>query len=60
MSVQSSVTPRDDRFVNVMDPQEVRYWTERLRCTPSALREAVDEVGPSVAAVEEFLSEGEA
>lgn len=45
--------------INVNEPQDVRYWTERLGCTPSALREAVDEVGPAVEDVEEYLAEGE-
>lgn len=45
--------------ININEPSEVRYWTERLGCTPSALREAVDEVGPSVEDIEEYLAEGE-
>lgn len=44
--------------VKVDDPDDVRYWTARLRCTPSALRDAVEEVGTSPAAVEEYLAEG--
>lgn len=45
--------------INVSEPSEVRYWTERLGCTPSALREAVEEVGPAVEDIEEYLAEGE-
>lgn len=45
--------------VNLNDPQDVRYWSERLGCTPSALREAVEEVGTSAVAIEEYLAEGE-
>lgn len=52
--------PQDGPHINVNEPIDVHYWTQRLGCTPSALREAVDEVGSSAAAVEEFLAEGEA
>ncbi len=49
----------DGAMIDVRDVAAVRYWTERLGCTPSALREAVEEVGPAVDAVEEYLAEGE-
>lgn len=45
--------------IDISEPQQVRYWTERLGCTPSALREAVDEVGPALDDIEEYLAEGE-
>ncbi len=51
--------PEDGPTIDINAPQDVRYWSEYLGCTPSALREAVEEVGPSIAAIEEFLAEGE-
>ncbi|MEO5699816.1 MAG: DUF3606 domain-containing protein [Casimicrobiaceae bacterium] len=57
---QPNAHPDAPATVDVGNPQAMHYWTERLRCTPSALREAVDEVGTSPAAVEEYLAEGAA
>ncbi len=51
--------PDDGPAIDIDEPQDVRYWSEHLGCTPSALREAVDEVGSSIAAIEEYLAEGE-
>jgi len=56
---EATTSPRDTSTINIHEPQEVRYWTERLGCTPSALREAVDEVGSSINDIQEYLAEGE-
>ena len=45
----------DRSKVNVNEPYEVRYWTDRLRCTEKELKEAVRAVGVSVSAVEDFI-----
>lgn len=49
----------DGPTINVQEPAQVRYWTDRLGCTTSALREAVEEVGPAIEDIEEYLAEGE-
>ena len=41
--------------VNIDDPYEVRYWTDRLRCTGEELRDAVGTVGVGVSAVEDYI-----
>lgn len=38
--------PRDRDRVNVNEPHELRYWTERFGCTEAQLRRAVGLVGP--------------
>lgn len=37
--------------VNLNDPDDVRYWTERFGVEEDALRQAVERVGPSAEAV---------
>jgi hypothetical protein len=36
---------------------EVQYWTRQFGCTESELREAIDEAGPTAAAVKERLTD---
>jgi hypothetical protein len=43
--------------VNIDDPEEVRYWTRRLRCTRWQLISAVAKVGFTTSAVEEELKQ---
>ena len=57
--LQSNPAASHGPTINLDQPQDVRYWTERLGCTPSALREAIEEVGTAVEDVEEYLAEGE-
>jgi uncharacterized protein DUF3606 len=47
--------PQDAARVNVNEDYELRYWTERFNISADKLRAAVAQVGPSVAAIEEFL-----
>lgn len=47
-------TPDRSR-VNVNEPHEVRYWTEKFGCTEEQLRAAVGRVGVMARDVEEAL-----
>lgn len=49
--------PPDTTRINVHESWELTYWTKRLRCTPSELREAVNAVGVSRTAVERYLDQ---
>jgi len=37
------------------DPREVSWWSKRFGCSPEQLRDAVAEVGPYAAQVEQLL-----
>ena len=50
-------TPGDTSRVNLGEEWEVRWWCDRFGCTEVALRRAVDEAGPSAAAIERKLKE---
>ena len=41
--------------VTLNEPQDVQYWTRELRCTEAELRDALNRVGTSAAAVRLFL-----
>jgi hypothetical protein len=47
--------PQDSHRVNVNQEHEVRYWTEKLGVSAERLREAVQQVGPMVDDVANFL-----
>ncbi|MDE2272480.1 MAG: DUF3606 domain-containing protein [Xanthomonadaceae bacterium] len=47
--------PRDLSRIDVLDPYEVRYWTNRFGCTERALLAAVADVGAMVPNVDEYL-----
>ncbi|HEX2116849.1 MAG TPA: DUF3606 domain-containing protein [Alphaproteobacteria bacterium] len=51
----SLVRPQDSNRVNVSQEHEVRYWTEKLGVSAERLREAVQQVGPMVEDVADFL-----
>jgi hypothetical protein len=44
-------SPRDTGWINLGEPQEVRYWTRVLAVTETRLRAAVGVVGDSTQAV---------
>jgi len=46
---------QDRSRINVNEPHEVRYWTERFGVSEDALRRAVAEVGVSVDAIAQHL-----
>jgi hypothetical protein len=45
----------DRSRINLSEPYEVRYWTEKFRVTEGALEQAVKAVGSSAEAVEQFF-----
>lgn len=47
--------PRHCSRVSTSDDYELTYWTEKFGVSPQQLQEAVDAVGDSAAAVEEYL-----
>lgn len=49
------IRPQDADKVNVHETHEVEFWTKKLGCTDSQLKGAVQAVGPSTAAVENYL-----
>lgn len=48
--------PQDRSRINVNEPWELRYWSEKLGVTADQLTEAVRQVGPNVEAVEQHLA----
>ena len=46
---------RDDSKIDSNDASEVQYAAEKLGVTPKEIKEAVDKVGSSRAAVEKYL-----
>ncbi|RZJ25472.1 MAG: DUF3606 domain-containing protein [Haliea sp.] len=55
---KSNRGPADRARINVNEDYEVRYWTEKLKCTPDQLRDAVKAHGPVAATVEAELKKG--
>ncbi|WP_306602506.1 DUF3606 domain-containing protein [Azonexus sp.] len=47
--------PQDPHTINLNQPHEVDYWTEKLGVTEQQLRNAVGAVGNSVQKVEDHL-----
>lgn len=47
--------PQDRSRISMSEDYEVEYWTGKFGVTREALQEAVDAVGNSAAAVEEYL-----
>lgn len=47
---------KDGSRVNASEDWGVRYWTEKFRCTPEQLKRAVDAVGTSSEAIQNYLS----
>jgi hypothetical protein len=45
----------DSKLINVNENYEVEYWTKELGISKDKLKEAVNAVGTSVAAVREYL-----
>ena len=46
----------DQNRINVLDPFEVNYWTEKLDITKVKLKAAVNAAGPLVKDVETYLN----
>ncbi len=55
MAYVFDIVPADRGLINLDDPREVSWWSKRFGCSPDQLRDAVDQVGPSAAQVEQLL-----
>jgi uncharacterized protein DUF3606 len=51
----NQLVPRDHSRIDLGNASEVAYWCANFRCTGSALRAAVQAVGPSSRAVMQHL-----
>lgn len=47
--------PRDRLKVDINDPGDIAYWTNKWGCTEHELRHAAEAVGPLVHAIEGLL-----
>jgi hypothetical protein len=47
--------PAQRNIIELDNPREVSWWTKRLECNEQQLRQAVAEVGPCAAKVEQLL-----
>lgn len=47
--------PQDPQRINVNEPWEVRYWTNKFNVTEAQLKQAVKAVGPMTAKVKVHL-----
>lgn len=47
--------PQDASKINMKEPYEVNYWTDKFGVTKAKLQQAVDAVGVSAAAVAKHL-----
>jgi len=48
--------PQDSSRIAMGEDYEVEYWTDRFGCSRKQLQDAVDAVGNSANAVEQYLS----
>lgn len=55
MLVDKDRVPKDTSRVTLDEEWEIRWWCDKFGCTEVALRRAVDQAGPSAAAVEANL-----
>lgn len=51
--------PQDRSRISLSQDFEVRYWSQRFGIDEQALREAVEDVGPAVQDVEQYLANRE-
>ena len=49
---------QDQLRININEPHEVRYWTQRLGCTEEELRKAVARAGTMAQDVRSALGRG--
>ena len=52
---KSKKGPQDRSRINLSEDYEVRYWCKKFGVTPDRLRQTVDKVGNSAAAVRKEL-----
>ena len=49
---------QDQLRINVNEPHEIRYWTQRLGCSEQQLRDAVAKAGALARDVRQVLGRG--
>ena len=52
---KTTPVPADAGRINMGDPEEIRYWTEKFGCTKAELVSAVGSVGPIASKVQAYL-----
>lgn len=52
----SKIRPQDSSRINIHEPYEVRYWTNKFNISEAKLTRAVNTVGTSVASVTAWLT----
>jgi hypothetical protein len=55
MAFVFDTVPANRGMIDMNNPREVSWWTKRFACNESQLRDAVEQVGPSAAQVEQLL-----
>ena len=55
MSLSFDTVPADRGRIDMSNPREVSWWTKRFACNENQLRDAVEQVGPNAAQVEQLL-----
>ena len=55
MAFVFDTVPANRGLIDMDNPREVAWWTKRFACNESQLREAVEQVGPNAAQVEQLL-----
>lgn len=55
MAFVFETVPAQRNLIALGDPREVTWWRKKFGCSEEQLRDAVAEVGPSAAQVEQLL-----
>jgi len=55
MAFAIDTVPANRGLIDMNNPREVNWWTKRFACNEVQLREAVEQVGPNAAQVEQLL-----
>lgn len=55
MAFTFETVPANRGLIDMDNPREVSWWTKRFTCNEAQLREAVEQVGPNAAQVEQLL-----
>jgi len=52
---KNKIAPQDASRINLNEPYEVKYWTNKFGISTDELRKVIEEVGDSVRAVKAYL-----
>lgn len=55
MALSFDTVPADRGRIDMNNPREISWWTKRFACNETQLRDAVEQVGPNAAQVEQLL-----